>query len=122
MPLVPMTTLFERAREGGYAVGYFEAWDTYSLEAVIEAAEAERAPVIVGFGGMMLDSEWLDAGGIEVLAGMGRPLAERAGVPAAFLLNEAHTLDQVQHGVDAGFNAVMLDTSAWDWDRAIRSV
>src|SRR5664279_2043644 len=98
MPLVPLTTLFERARAGSYAVGYFEAWDSASLEAVIEAAEAERAPIILGFGCMMLAAEWLDAGGVEVLAGMGRPLVERARVPAAFLLNEAHSLEQVKRG------------------------
>jgi ketose-bisphosphate aldolase len=122
MPLVSMTTLFERAREGGYAVGYFEAWDSYSLEAVIEAAEAENAPVILGFGCMMLDANWLDAGGVEALAGMGRPLVERTRVPAAFLLNEASTLDQARRGIDAGFNAVMMDTSAWQWDRALATV
>ena len=56
MPLVAMTELFQRAREGSYAVGYFEAWDTYSLEAVLEAAEAESSPVILGFGCMMADA------------------------------------------------------------------
>ena len=54
MPLVPLTELFERARREGYALGYFEAWDSYSLEAVLEAAEAEASPVILGFGCMML--------------------------------------------------------------------
>ena len=53
MPLVPMTELFERARREGYALGYFEAWDLYSLEAALEAAEAEESPVILGFGCMM---------------------------------------------------------------------
>lgn len=122
MPLVPMTALLEGARAGGYAVGYFEAWDSYSLEAVIAAAEAERAPVILGFGCAMVDAGWLDAGGIEVLAGIGRPRAERAGVPAALLLNEAHTPAQARRGIDAGFNAVMMDTSAWEWDRAVAQV
>lgn len=121
MPLVPMTDLLQRAQASGYAVGYFEAWDTYSLEAVIEAAEAENSPVILGFGCMMAAPDWLDAGGIEALAGMGRPLVERARVPAAFLLNEARTLDQAKRGLDAGFNAVMLDTSAWEWDRAVHA-
>lgn len=120
MPLVPMTELFTQARAGGYAVGYFEAWDSYSLEAVLDAAEAEQAPVILGFGCMMADGPWLDAGGIEVLAGVGQPVARRAKVPVALLLNEAHTLQHSKRGLDAGFNAVMMDSTAWQWERAVR--
>lgn len=122
MPLVPMTELFVQARAGGYGVGYLEAWDSYSLEAVLAAAEAEQAPVILGFGCMMASGAWLEAGGIEMLAGLGLPLARRAEVPVALLLNEAHNLEQAKRGLDAGFNAVMVDSSAWEWDRAVREI
>jgi ketose-bisphosphate aldolase len=110
MALVPMQTLLADARAGGYAVGYFEAWDHYSLEAVVEAAEAERAPVVLGFGCLLVDQGWLDDGGIEVLGGIGRKVAEHARVPACLLLNEAHTYEQAVRGMDAGFRAVMLHT------------
>jgi ketose-bisphosphate aldolase len=122
MPLVAMTELLQQAREGGYAVGYFEAWDTYSLEVVLEAAAAEASPVIVGFGCMMADMAWLDAGGVEALGAIGRTVAARARVPVALLLNEARTLDQALRGIASGFNAVMLDTSAWAWDDALAQV
>ena len=111
MALVPLTGLLADAVAGGYAVGYFEAWDGYSLEAVLEAAEAERAPVILGFGCLLVDQGWLDAGGIEALAGLGRIAAERSRVPVSLLLNEAHTLEHALRGADAGFNAVMLCSS-----------
>ena len=111
MPLTPLAELLADARAGGYAVGYFEAWDSYSLEAVIEAAEAEWAPVVLGFGCLLVDQPWLDAGGIETLGCVGRRLAERTLVPVSLLLNEAHTLDQALRGIAAGFNAVMLCTS-----------
>ncbi len=110
MPLVPLTRLLAEARTGGYAVGYFEAWDRYSLEAVVEAAEAERAPVVLGFGCLLVDQGWLDAGGIEALGCLGRPVAERARVPTCFLLNETHTLEQALRGLEAGFTAVMTHT------------
>src|SRR3990170_3598718 len=110
MPLVPLTTLLADARAARYAVGYFEAWDGYSLEAVVEAAEAERAPVILGFGCLLVDSAWLDNGGIEALGGLGRPVAERARIPACLLLNETHTLEQARRGLDAGFTALMMHT------------
>lgn len=122
MPITPMTDLLQNAREGSYALGYFEAWDSASLEAVIAAAEAQRAPVIVGFGCAMLAGDWLDAGGVEVLAGIGCALAARTNVPVALLFNEAQSLNQAQRAVDAGFNAVMLDTAAWDWDESVAQV
>src|SRR5690349_14370790 len=105
MPLIPMPELMRDALAGGYGLGYFEAWDGYSLEAVCEAAEAERSPVILGFGGMMADREWLDNGGVETLGALGRVRAERLSVPCALILNEAQTLDQALRGSDAGFNA-----------------
>jgi ketose-bisphosphate aldolase len=120
--IVPLPHLLSKAQEDGYALGYFEAWDSYSLEAVIEAAEAENAPVIIGFGCLMVSETWLDAGGIEILGNIGLTLAERTHLPVALLLNEAHTYQQCLAGIQAGFNAVMLDTSAWQVEPAIEQV
>jgi hypothetical protein len=39
VPRVPFTKLLAEARSGGYAVGYFEAWDGYSHDAVFRADE-----------------------------------------------------------------------------------
>jgi ketose-bisphosphate aldolase len=122
MPLVALSDLLGNARREGYGVGYFEAWDSYSLEAVLEAAEEEASPVILGFGGMMTDTAWLANGGVELLGAMGRVAARRARVPVSLLLNEAQSFDQAVRGMEAGFNAVMLDTSAWGWEAAVESV
>jgi len=122
MPLVSMTEMMHRALTEGYGLGYFEAWDSYSMEAVLEAAEEERSPVILGFGGMMADTDWLDRGGVELLGAVGSAVARRANVPVCLLLNEAQTWEQTIKGIDAGFNAVMLDTSAWQWQEAIDAV
>ncbi len=122
MPLQSLSTLFDAARRGRYALGYFEAWDASSLEGVLAAAEAENAPVILGFGCMMLDRAWLDAGGVELLGALGRSVAVRARVPVALILNEAQTVDQARRAMDAGFNVIMVDTSAWDTPRAIAAL
>jgi len=122
MPLVPLRSILGRARSGGYAVGYFEAWDACSLEAVLAAAEAEAAPVILGFGAMMVDGSWLEGGGIELLGAIGRSCATRSSVDAALLFNEAHSLEQARRGIDAGFNAVMVDTHRWPFEDALAAV
>ncbi len=111
MTIVSMRELLRRAREGGYAVPYFEAWDQYSLEAVCVVAERLRAPLVLGYGAALADQDWLDGGGIEALAGLARGLAERASVPAAVLFNEARTLAHAERGLLAGCNTVMLDSA-----------
>lgn len=108
MTLIPMPDLLGHARQEGYAVGYFEAWDSYSLEAIVAAAEAEHSPVIIGFGCMLLEQGWLERGGIEIFGAIGRQVAESSKLPMSLLLNEAHTVAHALRGVDAGFNAVMI--------------
>lgn len=117
MALVALSELLRRARAGGYAVGYFEAWDLLSLEAVAQAAEAEGSPVVLGFGGMMMEQGWLDRFGIEPLGACGRAVAERLAVPAALILNEVWEWEHAARGVACGFNAVMLNTCALPFER-----
>lgn len=119
MPLTPLSNLLKGAQSAGHAVGYFESWDTYSLEAVLEAAEEERSPVVLGFGGMMMDQAWLDRFGIEPLGAYGRVIVERAKVPVAFLLNEVWELDHARRGILSGFNAVMLNTCHLPYERNV---
>ena len=90
--LISFKQLLDDALSGGYAVGYFELWDVYSLEAVLAAAEAENVLVILGFGGVMMRPSWLDGGGLERLAALGLETARVAKVPVAFLLNEVTDL------------------------------
>jgi len=122
MPLVPLPELLAHARAGGYALGYFESWDSYSLEAVLDAAMLERSPVIVGFGATMLADQWLDHRGIPYLGSMGRTLLQDCEVPVAFLLNETHTLQQALVGIDSGFTAVMIDSHRWPVPEALQAV
>lgn len=110
MPLTPLSEMLAKANSEQYAVGYFESWDSYSFEAVLEAAEEENAPVVIGFGGSMVCQAWFERLGIEPLGAYGRVIAERAAVPVAFILNEVFKLDHVARGIDSGFNVVMLNS------------
>jgi fructose/tagatose bisphosphate aldolase len=115
-----MPILLDRARRGGYAVGYFESWDLASLEAVIDAAEAERSSVIVGFGGMMVDGAWLEARGVRMLGGAARAAAELASVPTAVMFNEAQTVAQAEAALTAGYNCLLLSTDSLPAAEALR--
>jgi len=120
--LYSLSSILNNAIKGNYAVGYFESWDSYSFEAILETAEEEKSPIIMGFGATMLEDNWLDKNGIEFLAASGRALIKDAKVPVAFLLNETHTLEQAIRGVEAGFNTVMIDSHRWEVDKAKREV
>jgi fructose-bisphosphate aldolase class II len=119
MPLVKLSKLLKDAEAGGYAIGYFESWDTYSFEAVLEAAEEANSPVVLGIGGTMMDQNWLKRFGISPLGAYGRAMAEQAGVPAAFILNEVKLLEHVHKGVLSGYNCVMLDSCHLPFDENV---
>ena len=54
MPLEDARVMANDARRGGYAIGYFEAWNLESLQGVLDAAEQSRSPIIIGFNGEFL--------------------------------------------------------------------
>jgi ketose-bisphosphate aldolase len=111
MPLVPFAAMLAAALRGKYAVGYFEAWNWDSLEAILSAAEEADSPAILGFGAMTVNQAWCDAWGLEYFAALGRVAIAKSKVPACLILNETKTYDQCVRGLGLGFNVVMLDSS-----------
>lgn len=119
MSLVSLPDLLADAARGRYAVGYFESWDVYSLEATVAAAEAENSPVIIGIGGLSANHEWLSGRGVELYGAVSAALARRSAVPTAVLFNEGESFAEAAAALGAGYNAVMMHTQGWPWDRLI---
>lgn len=119
MTIIPLPEMLDEARRGGYAVGYFESWDVYTLEAVVAAAEAERSPVVIGLGGLTANHEWLRGTGIPVYGAAARFLAKQAAVPVAVIYNEADSLQEARLALGAGFNAVMMVGQGLSFDRLV---
>lgn len=108
MSLVSMKDLLDSAREGKYAVGYFESWNLESILAVTEAAEQSRSPVIIGFNGSYLENPARSIPeNLSHYAALGLSMARQSRAPMALLLNEAEELNTLKQGLEAGFNAVM---------------
>jgi ketose-bisphosphate aldolase len=108
MSLVPVQTLMRAALDEQYAVGYFESWNFESLLGTIDAAEAARSPIIIGFNGeFMSDPQRSAAERLSWYGALGRAAAESAGVPCALIFNECPHDDWVRRAVTAGFNLVM---------------
>ena len=123
MPLTPITSLLADARTRAYAVGYFESWNLESLQAVIDAAEESRSPVIVGFNGMFLCSpQRLVREQLEVYAAMSLAAARTATVPVAVIFNECDDDDAIRDAIDAGFQTVMPEYDRIDYDEQVGRV
>jgi ketose-bisphosphate aldolase len=110
MPLKPISELLNSARQGGYAVGYFESWNFESLQGVIDAAEQSQAPMIIGFNGELLTNhDRLASERISWNAALCKAAAESASVPVGMLFNECAQDDAIRQAIEAGFSQAMLD-------------
>ncbi len=108
MSLKPISEILHQAHEKKYGVGYFESWNIESLQAVIDAAEETRSPVIIGFNGeFMSHTERIVPERLNWYGVLGREAAETASVPCAFIFNECGQDDWLRRAVTSGFNVIM---------------
>jgi fructose/tagatose bisphosphate aldolase len=114
MPLQAIGPMMRRAASEQYAVGYFESWSLESLQGVVDAAEAARAPVILGFNGAFLSSDRRASERLAIYAAVGKAAAESASVPCGLIFNECPRDDWVLSAIELGFNLVMLADPAAD--------
>lgn len=121
MSLEPVPDLLAAARAGGYAVGYFESWNLESLCGVMDAAEATRSPVIVGFNGELLSRpERRTEERVEWYGALGRAVAESASVPCGLLFNECPSDAHIRAAIQAGFSLVMLADAEASYDEYVQ--
>jgi len=107
--------LIERAKAGGYAVGYFESWNLESLQGVMDAAEETRSPILVGFNGEFLSHAGRRAEErLALYAAMGLAAAESAAVPCGLIFNECSNDAWINRAIDMGFSQVMPDDPGAD--------
>ena len=112
--LVSGKELFEDARRGGYAVGAFNLNNMEILQAIIEAAEEERSPVI-----LQASQGGLRYAGLEYVAAMAKAAAAKATVPVALNLDHGTDFSQVARCIRHGFSAVMIDGSQLPFEENI---
>jgi fructose-bisphosphate aldolase class II len=106
MPLANTALMLQEAREQGYAVAGFEPYTIEQIQAIIETAEEERAPVI-----LQLWSEVIETWGFPTLTAVIRELAARATIPVAMHLDHATDEELIDQALAHGFTSVMFDGS-----------
>lgn len=96
-----------RARTCGYAVGAFNAVNLETAQAIVRAAESERAPVI-----LQVSENAARHGGLEPLLAIGRSLAASVTVPVTLHFDHAESLESAARAVELGFDSVMLESGS----------
>jgi len=107
MSLVTSKDLLQQAQAEGYAIGAFNANNMECVKAVIEAAEEERAPVI-----LQVSQGATRYAGLALATAMVKTAAEQASVPVVLHLDHGTSFLQNVQCLHAGFTSLMYDGSA----------
>lgn len=123
MPIVPVMEMLGHASRNRYAVGYFECWNYESLQAVADAAESSRSPVLLGFSGLYLPHERrMVADRLSALAAMGFDICEGLPVPGNLLFNESSHDDWIRQAIDLQFGMVMFTDERLNFEALVSKV
>jgi len=114
LALVTMRELLQEADKGRYAVGAFNANNMEIVQAIIEAAQEESAPVI-----LQASQGAVKYAGIEYIVGMVKVAAEKATVPVVLHLDHGTSFEQIVQCVRYGFSSVMIDGSKYSLEENI---
>ena len=114
--LVSMKEMLQKAREGKYAVGLFNAVNVEMARAIIETAEELNAPVIVGTAEVLLP-----AMNLERVAEYLVPMAKKAKVPVCVHYDHGLTFEKCMEALQLGFSSVMYDGSVLPFEENARN-
>jgi fructose-bisphosphate aldolase class II len=106
MPLVTSKEILSTALENHFAVGAFNANNMEQIQGIVEAAEEERAPVI-----LQVSQGAIRYAGLEFTAGMVKTAASLVSVPVVLHLDHGYDFDQNVLCLRAGFTSLMYDGS-----------
>lgn len=117
MKPIPAAVLLQAARSGGYAIGAFNAVNLETAQAIVQAAEAERAPVI-----LQISENAARYGGLSILAAIGQVLKSEASVPVMLHYDHAESLESAERAIELGFDSVMLEGADLEYEANLRRV
>lgn len=109
MPLVSMKEMLEKGKAEGYAVGQFNINNLEYTQGILQAAQEENSPVILGVS----EGAARYMGGFKVVVAMVKALMEEyeTTVPVAIHLDHGSSFEKCAEAIHAGFTSVMIDGS-----------
>ena len=114
MPLVTTKEMFAKAYKGGYAVGAFNVNDMEMVQAIVEAANETRSPVI-----LQVSAGARKYANPVYLKHLVAAAVETTDIPIALHLDHGADFDICKASIDGGFTSVMIDASSKPWEENI---
>jgi len=111
MPLVTSQALFARAMKDRFAIGAFNANNMEQIQAIVETAQEERAPVI-----LQVSQGAIRYCGLSMAAGMVKIAASLVDVPVVLHLDHGTDFEQNVRCLREGFTSLMFDGSKLSFD------
>lgn len=106
MALVSSTAMLTQARKDGYCIAAFNVHTLEMLQAVVEAAEEAKAPLI-----LQSTVGTVKHLGATYIAAMAKVAAAAASIPIALHLDHCHDDELIAACITAGYTSVMIDAS-----------
>ena len=114
MPLVTTKEMFEKAMKGHYAIGAFNINNMEFIQAITEAADEAKSPVI-----LQVSSSAIKYAQIKYLTKMVEAAVESTNIPIALHLDHGPDFETCKMCIDNGFTSVMIDGSTLPLDENI---
>ena len=115
MPLVTTKEMFKKSMEEGFAIGAFNVNNMEIIQAIIDAAEAQKSPVI-----LQASSSAIKYARMNYLMKMVEAATQNSEIPVAMHLDHGPDFETCKMCVEAGFTSVMFDGSKYDFEENIR--
>ena len=109
MPLVTTTEMFQKAYEGGYAIGAFNVNNMEIVQGITEAAKEVSSPLILQVSAGA--RKYAKHGYLMKLV---EAAVEDTGLPIALHLDHGEDFAICKACIDGGFTSVMIDGSHLD--------
>ena len=109
MALVSMKEMMIKGKKEGYAIGQFNINNLEFTQAILQAAEEEKSPVILGVS----EGAARYMGGFTTVVNMVKGLMHdyKTTVPVAIHLDHGSSFEKCKEAIEAGFTSVMIDAS-----------
>jgi fructose-bisphosphate aldolase class II len=100
------------AKKGGYAVGTFDTNNLEITQGIARAALAKDSPALIG-----VTENALEYAGFDALVALIRGVVSESKAKLVLHLDHGKHPDNVIKCIDAGFESVMIDASAYDFEK-----
>ena len=115
MPLIGTKEMFARAHKEGYAVGAFNVNNMEIIQGIMEAAQEEKAPLI-----LQVSAGARRYAGQTYIRKLVEAALEETDHPLALHLDHGQDFEICKSCIDGGFSSVMFDGSHLEYEENIR--